>query len=106
MSNPPTNYRTYVLEQIDDGLLDQRNLIKCFVNWLTSEDIEDMLEANQLHPRFTDDSWEYEEDTEDDEDEDPPNCELSFCNSPSHATATLCGETVLLCTQHYDRAMR
>jgi len=41
-------YREYVIDLIDEGLIDSRNIVDMFVSWNTSDDIKEMLQANDI----------------------------------------------------------
>lgn len=45
------NFKDYALELIDEGELTTRDFAIMCVRWMTSIEIEDMLEANELLPR-------------------------------------------------------
>tara|TARA_B100000029_G_C17297313_1_gene859291 strand:+ start:394 stop:546 length:153 start_codon:yes stop_codon:yes gene_type:complete len=41
-------FREYVLDLIDEGLLDSHDMVLMFVSWNTSDDIKEMLRANDI----------------------------------------------------------
>jgi hypothetical protein len=51
--------RDYALSLVEDGLVSVEVLLQCALNAMSHDDVRDMLDANELSPRF-------EEDEEDD----------------------------------------
>ena len=45
------DFRDYALELIDEGSLNARDFAIMCVKWMSSKEVEDMLEANELLPR-------------------------------------------------------
>ena len=45
------DFRDYALELIDEGSLNARDFAIMCVKWMSSNEVEDMLEANELLPR-------------------------------------------------------
>jgi len=45
------DFRDYALELIDEGSLNARDFAIMCVKWMSSNEVEDMLEANELDPR-------------------------------------------------------
>lgn len=41
-------FREYVMDLIDEGLIDSEDMVLMFVKWNTSDDIKEMLEANDI----------------------------------------------------------
>jgi hypothetical protein len=40
------DYRDYLIELVDDGLLDAREALIMVAKWMSQDDVRDMLEAN------------------------------------------------------------
>lgn len=47
--------RDYALQLVDDGLVDARQMLLCAVVYMSHDDVRDMLDANELSPRFDED---------------------------------------------------
>lgn len=45
------DFRDYALELIDEGQLNARDFAIMCVKWMSINEVEDMLEANELLPR-------------------------------------------------------
>jgi hypothetical protein len=52
--------RDYALKMVEDGLQSADHLLLCALKYMSHDDVRDMLDCNELSPRFD----------EDDEDED------------------------------------
>lgn len=48
-----TDPRDYALSLVDDGMIDPRMMLITALNWLSTDEVRDMLDANQLSPRFS-----------------------------------------------------
>lgn len=48
-----TDPRDFALSLVDDGLIDPRMMLITALNWLSTDEVRDMLDANQLSPRFS-----------------------------------------------------
>lgn len=68
--------RNELLTQVDDGTLDARQVLLMFCKWSTSDDINEMLDANEIS-LFEDGRWhpDYQEDENDDDEDDEENDE-------------------------------
>ena len=53
--------RDYALQLVDDGVVDPMMLLTAALNWMSHDEVREMLDANELSPRFSED----EEDEED-----------------------------------------
>jgi hypothetical protein len=51
--------REFALDLVDQGMIDPMMLLTAALNWMSQDEVRDMLDANELSPRF-------EEDEEDD----------------------------------------
>ena len=60
--------RDYALALIEDGLVSVEVLLQCALGAMSHEDVRDMLDANELSPRFSSD---YNEEDEDEDDGQP-----------------------------------
>ena len=47
-----TDYREELLIMIENGVITAETAVEMMVRWLTSDEIAEMLDANQLSPRF------------------------------------------------------
>lgn len=48
-----TDPRDYALSLVDEGEIDPRMMLITPLNWLSTDEVRDMLDANQLSPRFS-----------------------------------------------------
>ncbi len=70
--------RDYALQLVDDGIVDPMMLLTAALNWMSHDEVREMLDANELSPRFSED----EED--EDEDEDDPLDDFNYVGSRHH----------------------
>ena len=49
------NHRDHALELVHHGLLDPYDLALMAIKYMSSDDVADMLDCNELSPRFTED---------------------------------------------------
>ena len=57
--------RERFIEMVEDGMLDPMSAVVMCAKWMTNDDVEEMLDANELTDRFFEDVEEdYEEDLE------------------------------------------
>ena len=72
--------RDFALEMVSDGLVTADHLLLCALKYMSHDDVRDMLDCNELSPRFDEDDDEPEEDEDDDliEDEEDEDCPDSF----------------------------
>lgn len=54
--------RDYTLQLAEDGVVSADHLLTCALKWMSADQVRDMLDANELSPRF--DINEDEEDKE------------------------------------------
>jgi hypothetical protein len=59
--------RDYALALIEDGLVSIEVLLQCALGAMSHDDVRDMLDANELSPRFSSDYNEDEDDGQPDE---------------------------------------
>lgn len=69
--------RAYALELIADGLVDAESLLTCALQYMSTDDVRGMLDANELSPRFDDDA-------DADEDESDPMDDFNYVGSRYH----------------------
>ena len=53
-----TDPRDFALRLVDDGMIDPRMMLITALNWLSTDEVRDMLDANQLSPRFSNEEEE------------------------------------------------
>ena len=56
--------RAFAMELVESGLVSAESLLSCAIKYMSCDDVRDMLDCNELSPRFD------EEDEEEDEEED------------------------------------
>jgi hypothetical protein len=57
--------RERFIQMVEDGMLDPMSAVVMCAKWMTNDDVEEMLDANELTDRFFEDVEEdYEEDLE------------------------------------------
>ena len=54
--------RGYALQMVEDGLVSADTMLLCMLKYMSHDDVRGALDANELSPRF-------DEDSEDDDDE-------------------------------------
>ena len=52
----PTNARDTALELIDDGFVTAEDMLTMALKYMSTDDVEDMLDCNELSPRFMEDA--------------------------------------------------
>ena len=53
--------RDFALDLVNDGLIDPMMLLQAALNWMSHDEVREMLDANELSPRFDeDDEDEYD----------------------------------------------
>ena len=57
--------RSFALELVEQGLVSADHLLLCALKYMSTDDVRDMLDCNELSPRF-------DEDSDEDEDSDFP----------------------------------
>lgn len=48
-----TDSRDYALRMVDEGEIDPRMMLITALNWLSTDEVRDMLIANGLNPQFS-----------------------------------------------------
>ena len=51
-------YRDKVIELVDDGVIDPKQMVLMLARWLSEADCEQVLDANELTERFDEDEEE------------------------------------------------
>lgn len=65
------NPRSYALGLVEEKLIDSDTMLKAALGYMSFDDVRDMLDDNEMSPRFIDEEEdEDEEDDEEDEDEE------------------------------------
>ena len=60
-----TNPRTFALELVDSGMVEADHLLLCALKYMSHDDVREMLDMNELSPRFDEETEdETEEETE------------------------------------------
>ena len=63
-----TNSRDRALELVEMGMVDAQSMLEMCLSYMSTDDVEDMLDANELSARFHED----EDEDEDEEDDGQP----------------------------------
>ena len=50
--------REFALDLVDQGMIDPMMLLTAALNWMSQDEVRDMLDANELSPRFDEDEEE------------------------------------------------
>jgi hypothetical protein len=56
-----TEPRDYALEMVENGLVTADHLLLCCLKYMSHDDVRDMLDANELSPRFDEETEESED---------------------------------------------
>ena len=54
--------RDKLIEMVEDGMLDPMMALNMCVNWMSEDDVHNMLDANELSDRFLEEDEAYEGD--------------------------------------------
>jgi len=46
--------RSYALDMVDQGVVDARSILEACLIYMSHDEVRDMLDANELSPRFSD----------------------------------------------------
>ena len=52
--------RDFALGLVDDGMIDPMMLLQAALNWMSHDEVREMLDANELSPRFDDEDEEWD----------------------------------------------
>ena len=63
-----SNSRDKALALIDEGLVSADDMLVMALKYMSTDDVEDMLDCNELSARFLEDEEDDDENTQDDED--------------------------------------
>ena len=44
--------RSFAMSLVDDGMVDPMLMLRAALNWLSTDEVREMLDANELSPRF------------------------------------------------------
>jgi hypothetical protein len=72
--------RAYALQLLADGLVDAEVLVTACLSYMSTDDVRDMLDSNELSPRFSSDCSEDEDEVE----ESDPMDDFNYVGSPHH----------------------
>ncbi len=53
--------RDFALEMVENGLVSADHLLLCALKYMSHDDVRDMLDCNELSPRFDEDNDESED---------------------------------------------
>jgi hypothetical protein len=56
--------RSFALEMVEQGLVSADHLLLCALKYMSHDDVRDMLDCNELSPRFDEDEENEDEDNE------------------------------------------
>ena len=56
--------RDFAMGLVNDGMVDPMLMLTAALNWMSTDEVREMLDANELSPRFDEDEEEEEEDPE------------------------------------------
>ena len=63
-----SNSRDKALELVEEGLVSADDMLIMALKYMSTDDVEDMLDCNELSDRFIEDEEEEDENAQDDED--------------------------------------
>jgi hypothetical protein len=69
----PQNSRDRALELVDEGIISAEDLLTAALKYMSTDDVEDMLDCNELSDRFLNDE------------EDDEECDCYGCTTMRHA---------------------
>jgi hypothetical protein len=69
--------RDYALSMVAEGLVDAQSLLEACLSYMSHDDVRDMLDCNELSPRF-------DEADEDEDDERDPMDDFNYVGSRHH----------------------
>ena len=52
--------RDFALDLVEQGMVDPALMLTAALNWMSHDEVRDMLDANELSPRFADDEGDDE----------------------------------------------
>jgi len=61
--------RAFALELVENQLVSADHLLLCALKYMSCDDVQEMLDANELSPRFSDDDEDGDEEDDSDEEE-------------------------------------
>jgi threonine dehydrogenase-like Zn-dependent dehydrogenase len=60
--NTMTNARDKALELVEDGMVSAEDMLTMCLKYMSTDDVADMLDSNELSDRFLEDEDDYEDD--------------------------------------------
>jgi len=78
------NPRNFALQLVEEGHTTEEDLLMACLGFLSHDDVREMLDNNELSPRFFDDEDDDEED-DDEEDENYMYCDEEISNEEKYA---------------------
>ena len=73
--------RSFALELVENGFVSAESLLTAALVYMSSDEVRDMLDANELSPRFEED---YNDDEDADEEERDPMDDFNYVGSRQH----------------------
>ena len=67
-----SNSRDRALELVEMGMVSAESMLTMCLKYMSTDDVEDMLDANELSARFQEDADEEDEEDEEEEDDGQP----------------------------------
>ena len=61
--------RAFAMELVESGLVSAESLLSCALKYMSCDEVRDMLDCNELSPRFDEDEEEDEEEEDEEEDD-------------------------------------
>ena len=58
--------RDFALGLVEDGMVDPMLMLQACLNWMSTDEVREMLDANELSPRFDDDEQDEFDEFDDD----------------------------------------
>lgn len=68
--------RDFAMGLVEDGMVDPMLMLRAALGWMSHDEVRDMLDANELSPRFSEE--------EDEEDERDPMDDFNYVGSRHH----------------------
>lgn len=75
--------RGYALALVEEGLVDAQSVLECALKYMSTDEVRDMLDANELSPRFSSD-YNEDDDLDEDADEYDPMQDFNYVGSRHH----------------------
>ncbi len=75
--------RGFALALVEERLVDAQSLLECALKYMSTDEVRDMLDANELSPRFSSD-YNEDDDLDEDADEYDPMQDFNYVGSRHH----------------------